>query len=44
MCPADLCDIFECPELSEKVLRLQVYRDRTTSNYEGKVDPRSSKA
>lgn len=22
ICPADLCDIFECPEFSEKTLRL----------------------
>ena len=40
ICPADLCDIFECPELSEKKLRLQVYTERTNGNYEGKRDMR----
>ena len=38
VCPADLCDIFECPEFSEKALKLQVYRERTDENYEGKND------
>lgn len=38
-CPADMCDIFECPELSEKSLRLQVFTKRS-HNYEGKPDPR----
>ena len=40
ICPADLCDIFECPEFSEKILRLQVFKDRTDGNYEGKADYR----
>jgi hypothetical protein len=40
ICPAELCDIFECPEFSEKRLRLQVYKDRTDQNYEGKIDYR----
>lgn len=40
MCPAELCDIFECPELSQKTLRLQVYMERTDFNYEGSPDYR----
>ena len=40
ICPADLCDIFECPEFSEKTLKLQVYTDRTDGNYEGRPDYR----
>jgi hypothetical protein len=35
VCPAELCDIFECPELSDKKLAFQVYTDRETGNYEG---------
>ena len=42
VCPADLCDIFECPEMAEKVLRLQVYKDRSDNNYEGNTDYYSS--
>jgi hypothetical protein len=38
VCPAELCDIFECPEFSEKTLRYQVYMDRSDGNYEGKLD------
>ena len=44
VCPADLCDIFECPEFSEKVLRLQVYKDRSDGNYEGRPDFRDGSA
>ena len=40
MCPAELCDVFECPELSAKTLRLQVYMERTDFNYEGSPDYR----
>ena len=43
ICPADLCDIFECPEFSEKALRLQVYTERSDSNYEGSIDLRDGK-
>lgn len=43
ICPADLCDFFECPELSEKILRTQVYKERTDGNYEGKPDFRNGK-
>jgi hypothetical protein len=38
VCPADLCDIFECPEFSEKALKAQVYTERSDGNYEGKPD------
>lgn len=38
ICPADLCDIFECPEFAESKLRLQVYTQRTDYNYEGRQD------
>ena len=40
ICPADLCDIFECPEFSEKILKFQTYTQRTDGNYEGKIDLR----
>ena len=34
-CPADLCDIFECPELPERLLKDQVYNER--ANNEDKI-------
>ena len=40
ICPAELCDIFECPELSFKALRFQVYTQRTDGNYDNKHDQR----
>lgn len=39
-CPAELCDVFECPEFPQKTLRLQVYMERTDFNYEGAPDYR----
>ena len=35
ICPAELCDIFECPEISEKILQTQTFKERTDGNYEG---------
>lgn len=40
ICPAELCDIFECPNLSEKKLALQTYTMRSVS-HEGKPDYRN---
>jgi len=40
VCPAELCDVFECPELPQKALRLQVFTERTDGNYEGAPDYR----
>ena len=42
VCPAELCDIFECPELSFKKLGFQVYMERSTGNYEGNTDKRQN--
>lgn len=35
--------MFECPALSERTLRFQVYMDRSDQNYEGRVDSRAAK-
>ena len=43
ICPAELCDMFECPALSDRTLRFQVFMDRSDGNYEGRVDPRNAK-
>ena len=40
ICPAELCDIFECPTLSEKKLAFQTFTHRT-NNIEGKPDYRN---
>jgi hypothetical protein len=39
VCLSDYCDVFECPEQGDKLLRHQVFMDRDY-NYEGK--PKSS--
>jgi hypothetical protein len=36
ICPADLCDIFECPEFSDTRLKTSVYIERTSGIYEGR--------
>jgi hypothetical protein len=36
ICPADLCDIFECPEFSDTRLKTSVYTERTSGIYEGR--------
>lgn len=38
ICPAELCDIFECPEMSYKEGRYQVYTMRSDGSYEYKQD------
>ena len=43
ICPADMCDIFECPELGFKKLKFQVFMDRTDFNYEGRKDYKDRK-
>ena len=42
ICPAELCDIFECPELPDQKLRFQTYTQRSTDNYEGKISRQMS--
>ena len=37
VCLADYCDIFECREQSEKILRNQLFMDRE-KNFEGQID------
>ena len=37
-----MCDIFECPEMSDRSLRFQVYTERSTGNYEGRSITRDS--
>ena len=34
ICPAELCDVFECPDLSDKKLKVQTYNWRS-HNHEG---------
>lgn len=34
ICLSDYCDIFECKEYPEKILKMQVFMDRE-QNYEG---------
>jgi hypothetical protein len=41
ICPADLCDIFECPDLADSRLKVSVYKDRTDRIFEDK--PSASK-
>jgi hypothetical protein len=41
LCPAELCDIFECPDMEDGRLKIQVYKDRDDKIFEEK--PKSSK-
>jgi hypothetical protein len=36
ICPADLCDIFECPDLADSRLKVSVYKDRKDKIFENK--------
>jgi hypothetical protein len=41
LCPADLCDIFECPDLADSRLKVSVYKDRKDRIFEDR--PTASK-
>ena len=40
LCPAELCDVFECPDLADSRLKVSVYKDRNDKIFEEK--PKSS--